>query len=373
MQKHKKILFLTLKVFSATGGIEKVGRIVGKALYESEEANVRIFSMYDNEMDADMRYFPASIFKGFNAQKLKFIYFSIKEGIKDDIIILSHINLLPVGYLIKLFSSKTKLLLFAHGIEVWKTLPRWKIKMLKKCDRILAVSNFTKEKLKSVNDIDDKKCTVLNNCIDSFLPKRKSVSNKSVLQKRYGFTDKDFILMTVTRIAYDEQYKGHDKVIESMGNIIKEFPYIRYLIVGKYDLSEKTRLDNIIARYNLQHAVVFSGFVADKELPDHYKLADVFIMPSYGEGFGIAFIEAMYYGLPVIAGNRDGSVDALCNGELGLLVDPLDVQEIGAAIIKLIPNKDFFIPDHNILMGKFGYECYKTRLRNAIENTLRQN
>ena len=368
MQKHKKILFLTLKVFSATGGIEKVCRIVGKALYESEETNVRIFSMYDNEMDADMRYFPASIFKGFNAQKLKFIYFSIKEGIKNDIIILSHINLLPVGYLIKLFSSKTKLLLFAHGIEVWKTLPQWKIKMLKKCDRILAVSNFTKEKLKSVNDIDDKKCTVLNNCLDPFLPKQKSVSNKSVLQKRYGFTDDNFILMTVTRIASDEQYKGHDKVIESIANIIKKFSHIRYLIAGKYDLSEKTRLDNIIARYNLQHAVVFTGFVADEELPDHYKLADVFIMPSYGEGFGIAFIEAMYYGLPVIAGNKDGSVDALLNGELGLLVNPDKPEEITIAIKKAIDNKSAFKPDYTLLMQNFSYKVYKEKIEAALKN-----
>src|ERR1035437_4830747 len=370
MQKHKKILFLTLKVFSATGGIEKVCRIVGKALYESEETNIRIFSMYDNEMDADMRYFPASIFKGFNAQKLKFIYFSIKEGIKNDIIILSHINLLPVGYLIKLFSSKTKLLLFAHGIEVWKTLPQWKIKMLKKCDRILAVSNFTKEKLKSVNDIDDKKCTVLNNCLDPFLPKQKSVSNKSVLQKRYGFTDKDFILITVTRIASDEQYKGHGKVIESIANIIKEFSHIRYLIVGKYDLSEKTRLDNIIARYNLQNAVIFTGFIADEELPDHYKLADVFIMPSYGEGFGIAFIEAMYYGLPVIAGNKDGSVDALLNGKLGVLVDPDNPEEITSAIKKVINNRSAYKPDQTLLMQNFSYEVYKEKIEEALKNLM---
>src|ERR1035437_788051 len=369
MQKHKKILFLTLKVFSATGGIEKVGRIVGKALYESEETNVRIFSMYDNEMDADMRYFPASIFKGFNAQKLKFIYFSIKEGIKNDII-LSHINLLPVGYLIKLFSSKTKLLLFAHGIEVWKTLPQWKIKMLKKCDRILAVSNFTKEKLKSVNDIDDKKCTVLNNCIDSFLPERNNNTDKSILHKKYGFTDDNFILITVTRISSDEQYKGHDKVIESMGNIIKEFPYIHYLIVGKYDLPEKTRLDNIIKRYNLQHAVVFTGFVADEELPDHYKLADVFIMPSYGEGFGIAFIEAMYYGLPVIAGNKDGSVDALLNRKLGLLVNPDKPDEITIAIKKVIDNESAFKPDYNLLMQNFSYKVYKEKIEAALKNLM---
>ncbi|MGI8581148.1 MAG: glycosyltransferase family 4 protein [Chitinophagaceae bacterium] len=373
MQKRRSILFLTLKIFSATGGIEKICRIAGKALYELGETDVRIFSMHDDKKAADIRYFPAPVFKGFNGQKLKFTYSGIKEGIKNDIIILSHINLLTVGYIIKLFSPKKKLLLFAHGIEVWKALPRWKKRMLKKCDRILAVSNFTKEKLRSVNNIDNKNCVVLNNCIDPFLAEQSNTAGRSVLQKKYGFTSDNFILITVTRILSDEQYKGHDKIIESIGNIIKQFPYIRYVIAGKYDLSEKIRLDNIIAKYNLQHAVVFTGFVADEELPTHYGLADVFIMPSYGEGFGIAFIEAMYYGLPVIAGNKDGSVDALCNGDLGVLVDPLNVQEISAAIIKVIANKNSFIPDHNVLMENFGYAGYKSRLRNAIEFTLCHN
>lgn len=363
----KKILFLTLKIFSDTGGIEKVCRIVGKALYESEETNLRIFSMYDNSMVADLRYFPVSVFKGFNAQRIKFIYSSIKEGIKNDVVILSHINLLPVGYLIKLFSSKTKLLLFAHGIEVWKTLPQWKLKMLKKCDRILAVSNFTKERLKSVNNIDDK-CVVLNNCLDPFLPEQINISDKSILQKKYGFTDDNFVMMTVTRIASDEQYKGHDKVIESMGNIIKDLPNIRYLIVGKYDLPEKARLEIIIKKYNLHHAVVFSGFVIDKDLSDHYKLADVFVMPSTGEGFGIAFIEAMYYGLPVIAGNKDGSVDALCNGKLGLIVNPDRPEEITLSIKKIIDNKSAFTPDSNLLMQNFSYKVYKEKLGIALKN-----
>ena len=65
-------------------------------------------------------------------------------------------------------------------------------------------------------------------------------------------------------------------------------------------------------------------------------------MPSEKEGFGIVFIEAMFYGKPVIAGNKDGSVDALCNGELGLLVDPGSVTEIATAIKKMLVNPAAF-------------------------------
>ena len=53
---------------------------------------------------------------------------------------------------------------------------------------------------------------------------------------------------------------------------------------------------------------------SDEELVDHYNLSNVFLMPSYGEGFGIVFLEALSCGIPVIAGNTDGSKDALMNG-----------------------------------------------------------
>jgi len=59
-------------------------------------------------------------------------------------------------------------------------------------------------------------------------------------------------------------------------------------------------------------------------------------MPSKGEGFGIVFLEALSCGKPVIAGNKDGSVDAVLNGKLGVLVDPDDVAEIGEAIIRVL-------------------------------------
>ncbi len=364
MHPDRKILFLTLSVFSITGGIEKVCQIAGKALYESQ-FEVQIFSMYDKRASNE-KYFPSQIFKGFYGRKISFILKSIKEGLKSKLVILSHINLLSIGYLVKVLSPKTKLILFAHGIEVWKPLSTFHKKMLTKCDSILAVSNYTKEKLEEINDIPKYKCKVLNNCLDPFLPEPVKLNENSQWYARYNLTKNNFILITVTRIRASEQYKGHEVVLESLSNIIKEFPQLRYLIVGKYDISEKERLDNLIHQYRLTDKVIFTGFITDEELPAHYKLADVFIMPSYGEGFGIAFIEAMYYGLPTIAGNKDGSVDALYNGELGILVDPQDIDEISNAIKKIILNKEKYVPDRKLLLSKFSYQTYKENLEEQI-------
>ncbi|HUS00534.1 MAG TPA: glycosyltransferase family 4 protein [Chitinophagaceae bacterium] len=366
MQKHKKILFLTLKVFSATGGIEKVCKVAGKALYDLHPGNVTIFSVYDKQADVDTKYFPTSIFTGFTAKKFKAFYYSIREGIKNNVVILSHINLLPIGFFIKIISPKTKLVLLAHGIEVWQPLSDLKSKMLQKLDLIVAVSNYTKNKMKSLYGAI--KTEVLNNCLDPFLPETVNAEQTLPLYKKYNLSTKNFILITVTRIASDEKYKGHEKVLEAIAGMITEFPNIRYLIVGKYDHSEKARLDSLLDKYDLKEKIIFAGFVQDEYLAGHYKLADLFIMPSSGEGFGIAFIEAMYYGLPVIAGNKDGSTDALCNGELGLLVDPLNTNEIIAGIKKVITSKTPFIPDNHLLLQNFSYPVYKRNLHKLLMN-----
>lgn len=367
------MLFLTLRIFSATGGIEKVNRIAGKALYEiGEEAggnNFKLYSLYDsNEDNIANKYFCNSAFEGFKENKSRFVFKSICTGIKSDVVILSHINLLVVGFLIKIFSPKTKLVLIAHGIEVWKTLPAWKKYIMKKCDLILPVSKFTKDTMTKLNRFPEEQFRILNNCLDPFLPKPLYEEKSKDLLKRYGFTKDNIILMTLTRLSAKEKFKGHDNVLYALKELINTYKDLRYLLVGKYDNAEKERLDKLIKELELENIVVFAGFIPDEEIAAHYSLADIYIMPSKKEGFGIVFIEALYYGKPVIAGNKDGSVDALCNGQFGLLIDPDDQNEIIKAINKMISNRSDYLPDHSLLMEKFSYTTYKENLRSIINS-----
>ena len=364
-----KILFLTLRTFSITGGIEKVSKLAGKVLYDlSKESGgeVNIFSMYDRSNQVDERYFPKSIFKGFHIQKQLFVLKSVFYGKKCDVVVLSHINLLPAGYLIKLVSPKTRLLLIAHGIEIWEPLSYFKQKMLSKCDKILSVSSFTKEKIIEKNAVAAEKITVLNNCLDPYLQEPVEGRKSPGLMKKYGLAKTDTVLMTLTRLASKERYKGYDKVMESLNELSGDYPGLKYLLVGNYDNAEKKRLDRIIEKYKLQKRVIFAGFIPDSELAEHFNLADIYIMPSEKEGFGIVFIEAMHYGKPVIAGNKDGSVDALLNGKLGALVNPQDISEINCALRKILSCKEQFIPDNKLLQEHFSFEVYKQKWKEIL-------
>ena len=141
-----------------------------------------------------------------------------------------------------------------------------------------------------------------------------------------------------------------------------------YLILGKYDQQEYERVNHLIAKFNLQKEVKLCGFIPDEEISSYFSLADLFVMPSQKEGFGIVFIEAMACGLPVIAGELDGSVDALVNGDLGILINPNDEQALTNAI-KHYKNHPLSQEPH-LLMEKvsenFGYSQYKKNLEKLL-------
>ena len=368
---HTNILFLTLRIFSATGGIEKVCRVVCKALSdltaENSAIGFAVYSMYDNSNQVDDKYLPATAFKGFSHQKINFVKAAVQKGRNNKVVILSHINLLKIGYLIKLFSPKTRVVLFAHGIEVWEPVNGFKRRLLKSCDTILCVSDFTRQKMLDTHQLEPEKLLMLNNCLDPFLVLPENPVKDEKLLAGFGFTKTDIILLTLTRLSSKELYKGYDHVMEAIHVLKQEYPQIKYLIVGKYDDEEKQRLDAIITKLSLQNQVVFTGYIPDEELSKHYQIADLYIMPSKKEGFGIVFIEAMYYGLPVIAGNKDGSPDALLQGRLGLLVNPDDEAAINQAIRQVILNTAAYKPHHELLMENFGFDVYKDKLKNILQ------
>jgi phosphatidylinositol alpha-1,6-mannosyltransferase len=331
----KKVILFTLQTFSSTGGIQKMTRTLAHSLLYLSKINnwdFSLWSVYDSDKDLMQQYLPPENFRGFALNRTKFIRKTLALAKKPDVIILSHINLAIVGLLIKAINPKCQVWLIAHGIEVWRPLSLLKIKLLKRCDRVICVSNFTKQQMINRHQTDPSKCTVLNNAVDPFMKLPTKFIKPDHLLKRYGISDGDPVIFTLTRLASTEQYKGHDQVIKAISHLRLKFPDIKYILSGQYDPAEKIRIRNLIAEHNVEQQVMLTGFIDESELSAHFLLADLFVLPSKKEGFGIVFIEALACGLPVICGNVDGSVDAIWHGELGTAINPDNLTELENAI-----------------------------------------
>jgi glycosyltransferase involved in cell wall biosynthesis len=334
-----------------------------------ENLSSHSISLYDDQ--SNDKYFNNKNYQGFSGKRISFVFKCIIEAKNYDHIFIGHINMALVGYLIKLLYPKKNIVLIAHGYEVWYPLQGFKKALVKKADLILAVSSFTKNKLVAVQGIDEKKVGLFYNTLDPYFIIPSSFAKNSALRKRYGINESDFVIFTLARLAATEGYKGYDIVIKCLPEIIKSIPNIKYVISGKYDATEKMRLDKYIKELKVEKNVVFTGYLKDAEVEDHYQMGDLFIMPSIGEGFGIVFLEAMACGLPVIAGNLDGSVDALKGGELGALVNPNSELEITEKVKEIFNNKamngvSFKHDLQQRTLDHFGFDQYKKRLRHYI-------
>jgi phosphatidylinositol alpha-1,6-mannosyltransferase len=360
-----KVLFLYLKAFSLTGGIEKFNRSFLKALHELSVDgffDADAFSSYDTVTDE--KYFPAKRFTGYKGNKLLFVFAAIRKAFKYNTVIIGHINLALVGYAIKKLRPSVRIILITHGIEVWKTHEGHKKKMLECADMILSVSEFTKQQILKYNpSVEGDKIKIFPNTIDPYFIAPTNFEKPAYLLNRYQLNADAKVILTVTRLSFSEKYKGYDNTIELMAELVKKDNKLKYVVCGKSDAEEKERIDSLIQKNKTEDAILLTGFVKDEELIDHYLLADVFVMPSKKEGFGIVFIEALTCGRKVIAGNKDGSVDALMNGKLGKLIDPDSKEELAIAIEQSLNDENY---DPLALQQKvfdaFGFHRYKERL-----------
>ncbi len=324
-------------------------------------------SMYDATSDAQHNpYFPETHFQGFKEKKWKFVCSTLNRGRKYDIILLSHIHLLTVGWIIKKMNPSVKVVLLTHGIEVWNRLSSIKRMMLNHCDQIWSVSEFTRSKLIGVNQVHPEKVKVFNNCLDPFLP-HPVTGNSGEFREKYLIPESAKVMLTLTRLSVTERKKGYLDVISAMNLLSSELPQLYYVIAGGYNEDEKKVIISHARECKVAERVIIAGFIPDEALPNLFGSSDLYIMPSDKEGFGIVFIEALYYGLPVIGGNADGSADALKNGKWGAMVCPGNLGEIANAIREAFIIKKYTTMPAQVVLNEFGYGQYQQKLHRLIE------
>jgi len=240
----------------------------------------------------------------------------LRRGHKFDLIMCSHINLLPLAFALKIVTH-APLVMFIYGIDAWNPRGALVRRLLRHVDRFVSISEVTRSRFQNWAEVDSRRFVILPNAIHTewYGPGERNPE----LVSRYRLGGR-VVLMTLGRLDSKEQYKGFDEVLEAMPTLIREIPNLAYLIVG--DGSDRPRLEAKATSLGLGEHIRFVGFVSEAEKADHYRLADAYVMPSHGEGFGFVLLEAMACGIPAVASAADGGREAVRNGELGSLVDP---------------------------------------------------
>jgi phosphatidylinositol alpha-1,6-mannosyltransferase len=278
-----------------------------------------------------------------------------------DVVFCGHLYMAPLAWLIARLKG-AKLVVQTHGIEAWPRPLRLRRAATEAADLVLCASRYTRACVAGWAAVAPECILLVPNTVEgAFAP-----GDGSVLRAALGLED-ERVLLTVGRMDSRERYKGHDRVIAAIPNLVRQGHDVVYVIIGQGD--DRARLEDLARETGVAERVRFLGAAAAQQLAEAYRGANLFVMPSTGEGFGIAFLEAMASGTPALGFNVAGARDALADGELGTLISEED--DLSATIARLLDTPK---PDPNSLSqavrARFGRAVFRRQLAMAFERLL---
>ncbi|AGB04685.1 glycosyltransferase [Aciduliprofundum sp. MAR08-339] len=198
--------------------------------------------------------------------------------------------------------------------------------IFKNVSSFICVSNAQKREIENVyGDLFSYKIHVIYNGVDL---KEFKIINKTYARELLNLpTDKKIIFS----LGMLEKYKGHIYLIQAIRRIVEKNKNILCFIGGKGKLEKY--LKDSITKYDLDSFVKILGFVPNDELSLWYNSADLFVLPSLSESFGIVQIEAMAVGTPVVATINGGSEEIIISEDYGFLCPPADPECLAEKIL----------------------------------------
>ena len=314
------------------GGIGAFSRAAVEA-FRSTDVGLDLFGRFD-PASATFSGLPVkggSLSKGVHA-KANFFMVAGSAALlrRPKTLLTTHVNFAPVSRVACQLSG-ARHYIAAHGVEIAPSLSDSRIAALKSARAVLAVSQWTRSRLIDLG-VEPAHIAVVGNTVDEC--RFNVISDRERAREAWGIQHNHFVLTTVARHDASEAYKGCDTVLHALAKLTPEDRRdLRYLVGGTG--SDIPRLRQLTHDLDLNDHVRWLGFVPELQLPSLYGMSDAFVMASRGEGFGIAFLESMACGTPVIGGDADGSVDALQAGWLGRLIDPDEPESLTSAIVEL--------------------------------------
>ncbi|MES3001677.1 MAG: glycosyltransferase family 4 protein [Pseudomonadota bacterium] len=334
-----KILALVTDAYGGHGGIAYYNRCLCEALAAMPEVEEIVV------VPRVMRFAAGALPRGvtFMAEAAdgKVAYLKALAGLaldSFDLVICGHVHLLPLAAPYA-WLKRIPLVLQVHGIDVWTAPGATVRRTLSTVDAVWSVSAITRERMNEWARLPGDRYTIIPNTIH--LDHYEMGPRRADLVERYGLAGRQ-VIMTLARLAGHERYKGIDEVLEIMPELTRSSPSLTYLVVGDGD--DRARLEAKASSLGVADRVIFTGLVDEADKASYLRLADAFVLPGRGEGFGIVYLEALACGVPVVGSQLDGSREALRDGELGELADPTDLGNVRSCVERALKKPRGILP-----------------------------
>lgn len=344
------------------GGIQEACRLTAAALEETAGRNksFRYFlSLNDPPGPQTLHVGERDLaFRGFGRAKMRFALSAVAQArffaqSGAGVVLALHPHLaLPASWM-KGLSPHLKTIVMSHGVEVWKPLTALRRRALLNADLVLAPSRYTAQKLAEMQHVPEEKIRVLAWPMNPTFLQMADAPGELPLPRSFP---QGRIILTVGRWAASERYKGADELIHATAQLRLTNLGLHLVVVGDGD--DLPRLQKLVGDLNVTDCVHFLKNLSRQEIAACYSRADVFALPSTGEGFGFVFLEAMAFAKPVVAATYGGTTDLVEDGVNGLLVPPRDPRRLVQALGCLLSDES-----RRAALGRCGGEIVRHKYR----------
>lgn len=206
-------------------------------------------------------------------------------------------------------------------------------KLVKEFDKIIAVSENTRQDTINFFQLDPEKVVTIHSGIDQETDQDSSPTFKDKVRLRYRLPEK-FILS----LCALEPRKNVETIVSAFELFKEHYPNPYRLVIAGASRDRSKELRSLLKKSKFQNDIHFLGYISNEEKPLLYQMADLFVYPSFYEGFGFPPLEAMAASLPVIA-SYSSSLSEVCE-DAAILVNPYDIEELTESFQQVLFNPE---------------------------------
>ena len=245
-----------------------------------------------------------------------------------------------------------------HAAERW---------MVRRAQRVITCSHYMRGHVADVFDVDERRVTVIPNGIDP--ADMRPMGDLAALRRDFAAPDEKLVLL-VGRLVYE---KGFQTALEALPAVLRRVPGVRFLVAGSG--THEAQLREQARRLGLMRHGMFLGWIGDDVLHSLYRIADLCVVPSLYEPFGLVALEAMASGCPCLVADTGGLREVVPHGDVGLRFRSRDARSLARMLERMLTDdalRDRLVAEASEHVLRFDWSDVARRTRGVYRQLARR-